>query len=124
MAEWEPIDASELATRLRARRRERALSLRDAAAEIGVSAATLSRVERGDYLPERDNLFTLLRWLGVPAAAPTAPAAPAEPHAPGAATMEAIELHLRADKDLSPADADTIAQMVRLAYDRLRASER
>jgi transcriptional regulator with XRE-family HTH domain len=121
MAQWDPIDASELATRLRARRRERALSLRDAAAEIGVSAATLSRVERGDYLPERDNLFTLLRWLGVPAAAPPAPA---EPHAPGAATMEAIELHLRADKDLSPADADTIAQMVRLAYDRLRTSER
>jgi transcriptional regulator with XRE-family HTH domain len=123
MAQWDPIDASELATRLRARRRERALSLRDAAAEIGVSAATLSRVERGDYLPERDNLFTLLRWLGVPVAAPPA-AAPAEPHAPGAATMEAVELHLRADKDLSPADADTIAQMVRLAYDRLRRSER
>jgi hypothetical protein len=34
--------------------------------------------------------------------------------------MEAIELHLRADKDLSAADADAIAQMVRLAYDRLR----
>jgi transcriptional regulator with XRE-family HTH domain len=123
MAQWDPIDASELATRLRARRRERTLSLRDAAAEIGISAATLSRVERGDYLPERDNLFTLLRWLGVAAAAAPS-AAPAEPHAPGAATMEAIELHLRADKDLSPADADTIAQMVRLAYDRLRGSER
>jgi transcriptional regulator with XRE-family HTH domain len=120
MAQWDPIEASELAGRLRARRRERALSLRDAAAEIGVSAATLSRVERGDYLPERDNLFTLLRWLGVPAA--VSPAA-AEPHAPGAATMEAIELHLRADKDLAPADADTIAQMVRLAYERLRRSE-
>jgi transcriptional regulator with XRE-family HTH domain len=120
MAQWDPIEASELATRLRARRRERALSLREAAAEIGVSAATLSRVERGDYLPERDNLFTLLRWLGVPAAASPVPA---EPHAPGAATMEAIELHLRADKDLAPADADTIAQMVRLAYDRLRRSE-
>jgi transcriptional regulator with XRE-family HTH domain len=121
MAQWDPIDASELASRLRARRRERALSLRDAAAEIGISAATLSRVERGDYLPERDNLFTLLRWLGV--ATPASPA-PAEPHAPGAATMEAIELHLRADKELSPEDADTIAQMVRLAYDRLRGSER
>lgn len=123
MAQWDPIDASELATRLRARRRERALSLRDAAAEIGVSAATLSRVERGDYLPERDNLFTLLRWLGVAVPAAASPA-PAEPHAPGAATMEAIELHLRADKELSSEDADTIAQMVRLAYERLRGSER
>jgi hypothetical protein len=34
--------------------------------------------------------------------------------------MEAIELHLRADKELSNADAETIAQMVRLAYERLR----
>jgi transcriptional regulator with XRE-family HTH domain len=121
VAQWDPIDASELASRLRARRRDRALSLRDAAAEIGVSAATLSRVERGDYLPERDNLFRLLRWLGVRTAAPTTPA---EPHPPGAATMEAIELHLRADKDLSPEDAEAIAQMVRLAYGRLRGSAR
>ena len=113
MAQWSPIDASELATRIKARRRERGISLR--------SAATLSRVERGDYLPERDNLFRLLRWVGAPVAEPSGPA---EPHPPGAATMEAIELHLRADKDLTPADAETIAQMVRLAYERLRRSDR
>jgi transcriptional regulator with XRE-family HTH domain len=121
MAEWNPIDASELATRVRARRRERGVSLRAAAVEIGVSAATLSRVERGDYLPDRDNLFRLLGWVGAPATEPTGPA---EPHPPGAATMEAIELHLRADKDLTPDDAETIAQMVRLAYERLRRSDR
>jgi transcriptional regulator with XRE-family HTH domain len=121
MAQWEPIEPAELATRVKARRRERAVSLRAAAIEIGVSAATLSRVERGDYLPDRDNLFRLLRWVGAPAAESTGPA---EPHPPGAATMEAVELHLRADKDLSPDDAETIAQMVRLAYDRLRRSPR
>jgi transcriptional regulator with XRE-family HTH domain len=120
MAQWTPIDASELATRIKARRRELGISLRSAAAEAGVSAATLSRVERGDYLPERDNLFRLLRWVGAPAAEPSGPS---EPHPPGAATMEAIELHLRADKDLTPDDAETIAQMVRLAYERLRRSE-
>ena len=120
MAQWSPIDASELATRIKARRRERGISLRSAATEAGVSAATLSRVERGDYLPERDNLFRLLRWVGAPAAEPSGPA---EPHPPGAATMEAIELHLRADKDLTPDDAETIAQMVRLAYERLRRGD-
>jgi transcriptional regulator with XRE-family HTH domain len=120
MAQWSPIGASELATRVKARRRSLGISLRAAAVEAGVSAATLSRVERGDYMPERDNLFRLLRWVGAPAAAE--PDGPAEPHPPGAATMEAIELHLRADKDLSAADAETIAQMVRLAYDRLRGS--
>jgi transcriptional regulator with XRE-family HTH domain len=116
---WAPIAADELAARLSARRRERTLSLRAAAAEIGVSAATLSRVESGAYLPERDNLFRLLDWLGLGDVEP----AP-EPHPPGAATLEAIELHLRADSDLSPEDADAIAQMVRLAYTRLRRSDR
>ena len=120
MAQWSPIDASELATRIKARRRERGISLRSAATEAGVSAATLSRVERGDYLPDRDNLFRLIEWIG----GTREPAGPSEPHAPGAATMEAIELHLRADKDLTPADAETIAQMVRLAYERLRGSDR
>jgi transcriptional regulator with XRE-family HTH domain len=119
-AAWSPIEAAELAARLSAHRRERGLSLRAAAAEIGVSAATLSRVEGGDYLPERDNLFRLLRWLGLAGG----PASHAEPHAPGAGTLEAIELHLRADKDLAPADADAIAQMVRLAYERLRGGGR
>lgn len=116
--QWTPIDPSELATRVRARRHARGVSLRAAASECGVSAATLSRVERGDYLPDRDNLFRILEWIG----GASGPAGPAEPHPPGAATMEAVELHLRADKDLSPDDAETIAQMVRLAYDRLRRS--
>src|SRR4051794_16299241 len=121
MAQWSPIEAGELATRVKARRRALGISLRAAAVEAGVSAATLSRVERGDYMPERDNLFRLLRWVEAPAASEPG-GGPGEPHPPGAATMEAIELHLRADKALSAADAETIAQMVRLAYDRLRGS--
>jgi transcriptional regulator with XRE-family HTH domain len=110
------LDPAELGARLRARRRQLGLSLREAAADVGVSAATLSRVEGGGHLPERDNLFRLLRWLGVEAA----PGRSAEPHPAGASTMEAIELHLRADRDLSPEDADALAQMLRLAYERLR----
>jgi transcriptional regulator with XRE-family HTH domain len=112
---WTPIGAEELAARLGARRRELGMSLRAAAAQVGVSAATLSRVESGAYLPERDNLFRLLDWLGLARPEPAA-----EPHPPGAGTMEAIELHLRADKELSAADADAIAQIVRLAYERVR----
>ncbi|MGH2944874.1 MAG: helix-turn-helix domain-containing protein [Solirubrobacteraceae bacterium] len=114
---WVPIPPEELAARLSARRRARGMSLRAAAVEIGVSAATLSRVERGDYLPERNSLFRLVSWLGLAVAPPAA-----EPHPPGADTMEAIELHLRADRELSRDDADAIAQMVRLAYERLRGS--
>jgi transcriptional regulator with XRE-family HTH domain len=115
-----PIEAGELAARLKARRREAGLSLRAAAAQIGVSAATLSRVESGSYLPERDNLFRLLDWLGLAGRGEEY----SEPHPPGAGTLEAIELHLRADEDLSRADAEAIAQMVRLAYERLRGGRR
>ena len=115
-----PIAPGELASRLIARRRELGLSLRDAAALVGVSAATLSRIEGGKHLPERDNLFRLLDWLGV--ASDRAPDRHQEPHPPGAATMEAIELHLRADKELSDEDADTIAQLARIAYERMRGS--
>ena len=120
VAQLNPIDPAELATRLQARRRERGISLRAAAAEIGVSPATLSRVERGDYLPERDILFRLLAWVGASQA--EVPGS-AEPHPPGAATVEAIELHLRADKHLAPEDAEAIAQIVRLAYERLRRND-
>jgi transcriptional regulator with XRE-family HTH domain len=115
---WASLSAPELAARLSARRRERGLTLRAAAAEVGVSAATLSRVERGKHLPERDSLSKLVGWLGL------TDVASGEPHPPGAATMEAVELHLRADKDLSAADAETIAQMVRLAYERLKRGAR
>jgi transcriptional regulator with XRE-family HTH domain len=36
MGQWSPIEASELATRIKARRRERGISLRSAATEAGV----------------------------------------------------------------------------------------
>jgi transcriptional regulator with XRE-family HTH domain len=109
-----PIAPDELGARLRARRRELGLNLREAAAASGVSTATLSRVERG-RLPDRDNIFKLIDWLGLGGGE-----AYAEPHPPGAGTLEAIELHLRADKELSRDDADALSQMVRLAYERLR----
>jgi len=108
-------DLADLARRTQARRTELDIPLREAAAQIGMSAATLSRVETGKHLPDRDNLFRLEAWL-----AGDAGAAGAEPHAPGAPTMEAVELHLRADPDLSEDDAQALARMLRLAYDRLR----
>lgn len=109
-------EVADLAPRTRARRRELGVGLREAAEQIGISAATLSRVERGDHLPDRDNLFRLTRWLEGAADRRDVP----EPHAPGVPTMEAVELHLRADPGLTADDADALARMLRLAYDRLR----
>jgi transcriptional regulator with XRE-family HTH domain len=120
------IDAVELGDRVRAKRRGKKLSIREAAEEVGVSAPTISRVERG-HLPERENLLRLARWAGVridPVLHDNASRRRnAVVHAPDASTVEAVELHLRADKNLSRDDAEALSEMFRLAYDALSAKE-
>jgi transcriptional regulator with XRE-family HTH domain len=115
-------DAIELADRVRARRRGKGLSLREAALEAKVSAPTLSRVERG-HVPERDTLLRLARWAGVrldPALHEGARRARnAAVHNPDVSTLEAVELHLRADKNLNRDDAEALSEMFRVAYGAL-----
>jgi transcriptional regulator with XRE-family HTH domain len=116
------IDPVELGDRVRAKRRSKKFSIREAAEEVGVSAPTISRVERG-HLPERENLLRLARWAGLridPVLHDNArQARNALVHGPNASTVEAVELHLRADKNLSRGDAETLSEMFRLAYDAL-----
>ena len=101
-----------LGTMLRGRRRERRQSLRDLAAEIGVSLNTLSRVERG-HVPDLKNFQRIVDWLGVPAdnfllAGPeTTP------------TPEVIARHLRSDRRLTPDAAAQISGMVQEMYQEL-----
>jgi len=120
------IDPVELGDRVRAKRRSKKLSIREAAEEVGVSAPTISRVERG-HLPERENLLRLARWAGVridPVLHDNArQARNALVHRPDASTVEAVELHLRADKNLSRGDAETLSEMFRLAYDALSSKQ-
>jgi transcriptional regulator with XRE-family HTH domain len=115
-------DAIELADRVRAKRRSKGLSIREAAAEAKVSAPTFSRVERG-HMPERDVLLRLARWADVRLDAAlhedARHARNAAVHGPDASTLEAVELHLRADKNLSRDDAEALSEMFRLAYDAL-----
>ncbi len=116
------IDAAEFASRLREKRLARSLSLRQAAQEAGVSATTFSRVERGDHLPDRENLLLLANWVGV--TFEQIASAPAEHdvviHSLGESTIEAVALHLRADKDLDPKDAQILMEVFRVAYENLR----
>jgi transcriptional regulator with XRE-family HTH domain len=46
------ITPSELAERMREKRTANGLTMQQAAAEAGVSAATFSRVSRGDHVPD------------------------------------------------------------------------
>jgi transcriptional regulator with XRE-family HTH domain len=115
------IDPVELGDRLRARRRSEGLSIRDVARQIGVSAPTLSRVERGQHLPDRENLLRIARWAGVridPTLHPDEARRRRNQvvHASDASTLEAVEMHLRADKNLSRDDAEALSELFRVAY--------
>ena len=121
------IDAIELGDRVKAKRRSRGLSIREVAEETGVSAPTISRVERGLHLPERENLLRLAGWADVridPILRADARDRNAAVHEPTASTVEAVELHLRADPKLNRDDADALAEMFRLAYDVLSGGVR
>lgn len=119
------VDATQLATRVRAKREAEKLSLRAAAKQLGVSAATISRVESGQYLPGRDHLWRLADWAGVPLGSPSEQ----DPrnqlvHGDNASTVEAVELHLRADEKLDPEDAEILVRLVRTAYDQMAEKRR
>ena len=113
------VDAAELARRVRAKRAAQKLSLRAAADLLGMSAATISRVESGEHLPERDHLLLLADWAGVPLGNNPRRRRNQLVHGDDATTVEAVELHLRADKNLDPDDAELLVQLVRTAYDRM-----
>ena len=115
-----PIDPVQLAERVRARRLAEGLTLRQAAHAAGLSPATWSRLERGDYLPGRDSLLKLLGWLGVSVADLTAGELLSGHEGEPQSTAEAVALHLRADKDLNPEDAAALEELFRVAYETLR----
>lgn len=101
-----------LGAMLRARRRERRLSLRDLAAEIGVSLNTLSRVERGQ-LPDLKNFQRIVDWLEVPADSFL------EADTEATSTPDVIARHLRSDRRLSADAAARIAEIVEEMYREL-----
>ena len=118
----EPVDVERLGQRLRRVREERGLTLEKLWTEIGVSIATLSRIERGGSKEiDGGTLILLCRWLGArpeefrPGAEP--------PKVPGrkapANTPEAVELYLRADKNLDQRAASLLAEMFKAAYEKL-----
>jgi transcriptional regulator with XRE-family HTH domain len=117
------LDAENLAARVKAKRRGLGLSLRDAADAIGVSAATLSRVETGDRLPGRDCLLRIAQWLGVrlDLSGLPRPAMRRRRADSPLTTIEAVELYLRADRALTSTEAEAIATIFRAVYEGFKA---
>jgi transcriptional regulator with XRE-family HTH domain len=108
-----PPGRSELGNALRSKRREKGLSLRDLAAETGVSFNTLSRVERG-FVPDLKNYERIVDWLGLPVGTFLESEKPNSND-----TTEVIAQHLFADRRLSPSDAGAIVELVREMYSKL-----
>lgn len=98
---------------LRERRKRDRLSLRQAAAEIGISFNSLARIERG-RVPDIATFQRLAEWLGV------SPAAFFEPQQGRVTpTPTAIAAHLSADPALTEGAAERIAAIVEELYGTL-----
>jgi transcriptional regulator with XRE-family HTH domain len=109
----ERLDVSQLGQVVRAHRGER--SMRQAAAEAGVSLSTMSRVESGS-LPDLASFTALCAWAGVsPSRFFTPIAERQDTH------IEVAIAHLSADPRLSPEQASSIASVIRQMYDALAA---
>lgn len=113
------IDLDQLAEHILWKMEQEGLSLREAATASRVSPATMSRILRkGKKRPQPDTgtLVQILNWVKVPIERIISPPAASKKTRSDAKTLEVIEVHLRADKNLSPAAAKVITQMVRAAY--------
>lgn len=124
-----------LGRRIQQKRVAERLTLERAAEQSGVSAATLSRLERQADMkatkrfitPDTRTLMALSQWLGglpetmivAPSTAPTHRSIVVEGEVIGQVgenTPETVEVFLRADPKLSPEAAAMLAEMFRLAY--------
>src|SRR5713226_1793442 len=88
--------------------------IREVAREIGVSAATLSRVERGK-IPDLLTFQKICKWLRVD------PAQVLDVHLPGGKkaipsnTTPSVAVHFRADATLTPDAAKDLAELILVA---------
>ena len=95
-------------------RRQLGLNLRDAATAIGVSAPTLSRIERGTSKPDVPTLNALIDWLGLDAAAVYRTVDNRDPVT--RSTAEAVRQLLAADPNLDSRAAKYLAELFEVAY--------
>jgi transcriptional regulator with XRE-family HTH domain len=88
-------------------------SWRELARELEITPSTFTRLAQG-HRPDVDTFATLLRWLEMPAQAfMTPPPANADPE-PDA--LLAITSHLRARRDMDPAQREALENVITAAY--------
>jgi transcriptional regulator with XRE-family HTH domain len=113
-----PDPLQRIAALIKAKRRESGLGVNAAAADAGINAATLSRLERRvtPNLPDSSTLKKLASWLSVSLEELLAIPA-SDGTAPIPSTPEVVEVHLRADRKLEPEKAKALAEMFKILYE-------
>jgi transcriptional regulator with XRE-family HTH domain len=110
-----------IALQIRAKRQESDANLRTAAEESDISAATLSRLERGlsATLPDASTLTKLASWLGTSVDKLLENDAPSPRKMPRKSSLpDVVDVHLRAEKNLPPETAKALSQMFRALYEQ------
>ena len=79
--------------------------IRAVAKEIGISHATLSRVERG-HLPDLENYQKICNWLGINV--PTTHMS----KQPTTTSKASLSVHFRREKTITPESAQALAQLI------------
>lgn len=93
--------------------------IRETAKEIGISPATLSRVENGK-LPDLDTFRRICNWLEIDGGMILGCSKGANEESP---SIQSFSVHLKADKNLSPKVADALANMIISAQKMLALKE-
>ena len=113
-----------ISAKIKAKRRESGLGLRASAEESKISASTLSRIERGaaTSLPDAATLNKLADWLDTSVSSILG-VEERNDNSPMLTTPEIVEVHLRADKELNPKTAQSLATMFKMMYEQLKENE-
>jgi transcriptional regulator with XRE-family HTH domain len=107
--------------RLTQTRTRQRITLRQAAHKTGISAATISRFERGAQNPDLPTLNKLIDWLELDRSAVFAP--PKKGKQPEPATPDQVAVLLRADRNLDPGTARALSNLFKSAYDEFSKVE-
>jgi transcriptional regulator with XRE-family HTH domain len=97
-------------------RKRGSMGIRAAAGEIGISAATLSRIENG-RIPDIDTLRKVCTWVGVDAAAYLGTAANRhEIDTPG------VQVVFKKDRAVTPKTSQALGKLIVAAYHQFAAT--
>lgn len=117
------VDFEGLGVLVKGFRTSQKLDLRAAAKASGVSASTLSRIERGEARPDLDTVKLLVDWVGVPLekviSSPKEKGAKKPVAQKAADPFGSVEVQFRADPNLTPKAAEAIITIMKAAYEEL-----